>query len=110
MGASITCIIVGLIVCFFAIRNMKGDISSLHSYHRNNVKEEDVKEFGKMVGLGTLIVGVSVVLMGIFQVLSLLLNIEALVMVGTVVMFVGLIVGIVIAFYAMKKYNGGIFG
>ena len=41
---------------------------------------------------------------------SLLLNIEALVMVGTVVMFVGLIVGIVIAFYAMKKYNGSIFG
>ena len=46
---------VGIILCVIGILNMKGNISSLHSYHRNNIKEEDIKPFGKLVCLGTVL-------------------------------------------------------
>ena len=110
MAGVITTIIVGIIVCFLAIRNMKGDISTLHSYHRNNVKEEDVKPFGKMVGIGTLLCGISIIVFSILQGVTLLTENDLFTIVGTFIMFIGLAVGIAITFYAMKKYNGSIIG
>ena len=106
---SIVTLIVGALICFFGVRNMMGDISSLHSYHRSRVNPEDVKPFGKMVGLGTLLCGVGVLVMSAFSFIAALSGIDALVIVGTVLMMVGIVVGCVISFYAMKKYNGGIF-
>ena len=106
---SIVTLIVGALICFFGVRNMMGDISSLHSYHRSRVSPEDVKPFGKMVGLGTLLCGVGVLVMSAFSFIAALSGIDALVIVGTVLMMVGIVVGCVISFYAMKKYNGGIF-
>ena len=110
MAGVITTIIVGIVVCFLAIRNMKGDISSLHSYHRNNVKEEDVKPFGKLVGIGTLICGISIIVFSILQGVTLLTENDVFTIVGTFIMFAGLTGGIIITFYAMKKYNGKIIG
>ena len=110
MAGVITTIIVGIIVCFLAIRNMKGDISTLHSYHRNNVKEEDVKPFCKMVGIGTLLCGISIIIFSILQGVTLLTENDLFTIVGTFIMFIGLAVGIAITFYAMKKYNGSIIG
>ena len=110
MTGVITTIIVGIVVCFLAIRNMRGDISTLHSYHRNNVKEEDVKPFGKMIGIGTLLCGISIIIFSILQGVTLLTENDVFTIVGTFIMFAGLTVGIIITFYAMKKYNGGIFG
>ena len=106
---SIVTLIVGALICFFGVRNMMGDISSLHSYHRSRVKDEDVKPFGKLVGIGTLLCGVGVLLMSAFSFVAKMASNEALVLVGTVLMIVCLVVGSVISFYAMKKYNGGIF-
>lgn len=106
---SIVTLIVGALICFFGVKNMMGDISSLHSYHRSRVKDEDVKPFGKMVGLGTLLCGVGVLIMSAFSFIASLSGIDALVIVGTALMMVGIVVGCVISFYAMKKYNGGIF-
>ena len=106
---SIVTLIVGALICFFGVRNMMGDISSLHSYHRSRVKDEDVKPFGKLVGIGTLLCGVGVLLMSAFSLAASLSGIEAFVIVGTVLMIVCLVVGCVISFYGMKKYNGGIF-
>ena len=106
---SIVTLIVGALICFFGVKNMMGDISSLHSYHRNRVSPEDVKPFGKLVGLGTLLCGVGVLIMSAFSFIASLSGIDALVIVGTVLMMVGIVVGCVISFYAMKKYNGGIF-
>ena len=106
---SIVTLIVGALICFFGVKNMMGDISSLHSYHRSRVSPEDVKPFGKMVGLGTLLCGVGVLVMSAFSFIATLSGIDALVIVGTVLMMVGIVVGCVISFYAMKKYNGGIF-
>ena len=44
------------------IVNIKGNISTIHSYNRRRVKEEDIPKYGKTVGTGTLIIGISLVL------------------------------------------------
>lgn len=105
--AGIAVIVVGVIVAVLGIINMAGNISSLHWYHRKNVTEENVKPFGRMVGLGTLIIGVAVALYG--GVLALFAENEPVVLISTALMFVGIAVGMIITFRAMFKYNGGIF-
>jgi hypothetical protein len=109
MPEFIVCLIIGVLICFFGVRNIMGDISSLHDYHRKRVSPEDVKPFGRLVGIGNLIMGVSVVLMGVFSIVGGLYADESIVLLGTVIMAVGIVVGCAISFYAMKKYNGGIF-
>ena len=109
MPETIVTLAVGALICFFGIRNMMGDISSLHSYHKKRVKDADVKPFGRRVGFGTLICGIAVLIMGLCTYLATLLANETLVLVGTVVLIVGLVIGCIISFSAMKKYNGGIF-
>ncbi|MFR7742999.1 MAG: hypothetical protein ACLU3I_06730 [Acutalibacteraceae bacterium] len=37
------------------------EISTIHSYNRRKVKEEDVPKYGRAVGTGTLIIGVSLI-------------------------------------------------
>ena len=104
----ITAIIVGIACIVIGITNMRGNISTLHSYHRARVKEEDIIPFGKMVGLGTITVGAGVILFGILSMLGDLLAIEWLIIAATVVMIAAIVVGMGITFAAMKKYNGGI--
>ena len=104
----ITAIIVGIVCIVIGITNMRGNISTLHSYHRARVKEEDIIPFGKMVGLGTITVGAGVILFGILSMLGDLLAIEWLIIAATVVMIAAIVVGMGITFAAMKKYNGGI--
>ena len=102
-------IVVGVICIVLGIFNFKGDISSLHSYHRHRVSEQDRLAFGKLVGSGTIIIGVSIVLLGTFMILTELTGIAVFTAVGTALMIVGLGVGLGMSFYAMKKYNKGIF-
>ena len=109
MVAAIFTIIVGIVLCVISFSVMRGNISLLHSYHRNRVKEEDIKPFGKLSGLGTLVVGIAVVVYGAFILLAMLTNNETYTLIGNIPLIVGLVVGMGIAFYAMKKYNGGIF-
>lgn len=109
MAGSIITLIVGIICIVLGVSNMRGNISSLHSYHRNRVKEEDVLPFGRVVGLGTIIVGAAVIFMSVFSAISIALGNEVYSIIGTVVMFIGMAIGIGVAFYGMKKYNGGIF-
>jgi hypothetical protein len=61
--------------------------------------------FGKMVGLGTIIVGVALALNGIFSLLAYQLTISVLAIVAAVVLYAGIAVGLGISFYAMYKYN-----
>lgn len=108
MPGFVVTLAVGILICFFGVRNMMGDISSLHSYHRSRVSPEDVKPFGKLVGLGTLICGISVILMSIGTLVAELTENEIYVLIGSALLIIGIIVGCIISFYAMKKYNGGI--
>lgn len=108
MGGFAVSFIVGIICIVIGIKNMKGDISSLHSYHKNRVKEEDVLPFGRLVGMGTIIVGAAVMLFSTLSALAVALGNEVYTTIGTVVMIVGIVAGLGVAFYGMKKYNGGI--
>lgn len=109
MGAFITTAVLGVIICILGIINMSGNISSLHWYHRQRVSEENVKPFGKMVGLGTVIVGASVLSFSFFMFAFELTAAEIFSVIGAAIMLVGIAFGLAVSFYAMKKYNGGIF-
>ena len=101
--------ILGVIFIVIGVLNRKGNISSLHSYHRKRVSEEDRLPFGKIVGLGTIIIGCAMI---IFSGLSFATNIlqeELYVIIGSIILIVGLIIGLGLSFYGMIKYNKGIF-
>ena len=109
MAAFITVSGLGILISILGIINMTGNISSLHWYHRQRVTEENRKPFGKLVGLGTLIIGIAMVIFGIMFFIFEKTQIEALVVVGVVELIASIVVGMIVSFYAMKKYNGGIF-
>ncbi len=109
MVAFITIAGLGLLVSILGIINMTGNISSLHWYHRQRVTEENRKPFGKLVGLGTLIIGIALIVFGTLFFIHEYTQLLALVIIGVVQLIAGIVVGMAISFYAMRKYNGGIF-
>lgn len=101
--------IFGSLISIMGIINMSGNISSLHWYHRQRVTEENRRPFGKLVGLGTLMIGISMIIFG-----SLLFSFEKtqlsiLITIGTIVLILGIVAGLALSIYAMIKYNHGIF-
>ena len=109
METLLTCVGLGIFIMILGSINMTGNISSLHWYHRQRVTEENRKPFGKLVGLGTLIIGFAMILFGVLHFIAEKANVPALVIVGGVELVVGILVGLGISFYAMFKYNKGIF-
>ena len=109
MAAFITVSGLGILVSILGIINMRGNISTLHWYHRQRVTEENRKPFGKLVGLGTLIIGLSMIVFGILFLIFEQTQLQAFVVIGVIELIVSIIVGMFVSFYAMKKYNGGIF-
>ena len=105
----LTLIVLGIAVVILGIVNMTGNISTLHRYHRKRVSEEDIKPFGRLVGLGTVIIGVAFIIYGVLKLVSEQMQIDILLVVGTVELIVGIVVGMGLNFYAMIKYNKGIF-
>ena len=105
----ITMLVVGGICIAVGISNYKGNISSLHSYHRNRVSEADKQALGRGVGLGMLLIGGALIADGGFALVSMLTEKEIFMLIGTIVMLVGLTIGIILALYTIKKYNKGIF-
>ena len=109
MIAFITVSGLGILISVLGVINMTGNISSIHSYHRHRVTQENIKPFGKLVGLGTLLIGISMIVFGILFFIFEQTGIEALAVIAAAQLVVSLIVGMLVSFYAMKKYNGGIF-
>lgn len=58
---NLTLLVLGIFISVLGIVNIKGNISTIHSYNRRKVKEEDIPKYGKAVGTGTLIMGASLV-------------------------------------------------
>ena len=102
-------LILGVVCILLGISNMHGNISSLHSYHRHRVAEENRLPFGRLVGLGTIIIGASFMVFNAFSYISVLTENEIYMIIGSAIMIAGIIVGLIISFYAMIKYNKGIF-
>ena len=105
----IVAFLVGVIFIVLGISNMRGNISSLHSYHRHRVSEEDRIPFGKQVGLGTMIVGIGIIIFSVLSAVTLYTENNIFTLIGTAVLIVGIVVGLIISFKAMIKYNKGIF-
>ncbi len=109
MAVNIVTFLVGVVCIVLGISNMRGNISSLHSYHRSRVSEEDRIPFGKQVGLGTIIVGIGIIVFSVLSFVTLYTENDIFILVGTAILIIGIILGLVISFRAMIKYNKGIF-
>ena len=109
MGDVIGPVILGIIISILGISNMKGNISSLHWYHRQRVSPDDVMPFGKRVGLGTLIIGIAIIVFGLFSLITYLTEIEVYTIIGAALLTPAVIVGLGLSLYAIIKYNKGLF-
>lgn len=101
--------IIGALCIVLGVLNMRGNVSSIHAYHRRRVSQEDLLSFGRGVGLGTVIAGGSIILWGAFFALSQAFEGAWLTITGAAVLIVGLVVGLGISLYTIIKYNKGIF-
>lgn len=98
---NIALLILGIFISVIGIVNMTGNISTIHSYNRRKVKEEDVPKDGRAVGTGTLIIGVSLIAAFVTTFWS-----------ETAMSFIvipALVIGLGFILYAQFKYNKGIF-
>ena len=109
MSGNIVAFLVGVVCIFIGISNMRGNISTLHSYHRHRVSEDDRIPFGKQVGWGTVIVGIGISIFSVLSTVTLYTENNIFILIGTVVLIVGIIIGLIMSFKAMIKYNKGIF-
>ena len=107
---AVTGILVGVICLIIGIQNIRGNISMLHSYHINNIKEENKAPFGKAVGKGMIIIAVSLIVYGALYIPAELTQEGVYLTVGNIVLTAGLIAGLGICLYAIKKYNKSIIG
>ena len=98
---NIALVILGIFISVIGIVNMTGNISTIHTYNRRKVKEEDVPKYGRAVGTGTLIIGVSLIAAFVTTFWS-----------ETAMSFIvipALVIGLGFILYAQFKYNKGIF-
>ena len=109
MAGNIVTFLVGVVFIVLGISNMRGNISTLHSYHRHRVSEEDRIPFGKQVGLGTMIIGIGIIIFSVLSTVTLYTENNIFILIGTAVLIVGIVAGLIISFKAMIKYNKGIF-
>ncbi len=109
MTENVMIIIFGALISVLGVINMTGNISSLHSYHRKRVSEADRKPFGRLVGLGTLLIGASILTNGVLTLVYEKTQLAIYTFIGTAIVIAGIIAGLIITFIAMIKYNKGIF-
>ena len=98
---NIALLILGIFISVIGIVNMTGNISTIHSYNRRKVREEDVPKYGRAVGTGTLIIGVSLIAAFVTTFWS-----------ETAMSFIvipAIVIGLGFILYAQFKYNKGIF-
>ena len=98
---NIMLLILGVFISVMGIVNIKGNISTIHSYNRRKVKEEDIPKYGKAVGTGTLIIGISLVL-------GFIVSFWSEEIMGFIIL-PAVIVGLGFMLYGHIKYNKGIF-
>ena len=109
MVEGIVTAVVGIICIVIGIFNRKGHLEMLHSYHRERVTEENKLPFGKLVGAGMIVMGSGLIAFGGASAVTFFTEKGIFTTVGIAVMAVGMVVGLGLAFYAMIKYNKGIF-
>ena len=109
MPENLASIIIGCICIVIGILNTKGNLGSLHAYHRKRVREQDLLPFGRTVGAGTICCGAGMLLYGVLGLIAKVATQDMYMWIGTVLLGICLAVGLLLSFYAMFKYNKGIF-
>ena len=99
---SLFAVLVGLLLIGLGIVNMRGNISTIHWYHRTRIREEDKLHYGKWVGGGTVVIGCGVACAALRELLIAWESAELIVLPA-------LIIGFAMILYAQFKYNGGLF-
>ena len=102
--------LVGLAVIFLGVLAFKGNVKYLHSYHVKRVTEENKKPFCLLVGIGHTIIGLFIIIANVFTTIAFVKGASAtFTTLSNVIALAGLVIGFAICFYAMIKYNKGIF-
>ena len=109
MTSALMPVLLGVLIIGLGISNMKGNIASIHWYHRKRVTEADRVPFGKAVGLGTVIMGAGIAVFGCLNFAAEKTQNHLFLIIGSVIVVAAIIVGLAISFWAMIKYNKGIF-
>ena len=109
MDSFLFLILLGALITVIGIRNLKGDVASLHRYHRRRVSEEDRLPFGRKIGTGTVIIGVAVIAKACLQFAAEKMETQLPDTIGTVLLIAGLAAGFAFILYAMIRYNRGVF-
>lgn len=94
-------LILGVFLSVLGVVNIKGNISTIHSYNRRKVKEEDIPQYGKAVGTGTVIMGASLILAYFVT----FWNETAI----DYIILPAITIGLAFVLYGQIKYNHGIF-
>ena len=105
----IIAILLGAVCIVLGVLNALGKVSMLHAYHRKRVSPEDMPAFARLVGIGTILCGAGILMMGIFTTLASALGAPIYETVGSGILIAAVVVGLGISFFAMIKYNKGIF-
>lgn len=95
-------LIFGALIVGLGILNFKGNISSIHWYNRRKVTKENKKQYGKYIGIGTIIIGSSLIINSILQ---MIFELE----IFYCIIVIGIVVGLGFILYSQIKYNKGIF-
>lgn len=94
--------LIGIVLIALGIVNLKGNVSTIHWYHRRKVAESDVPKYGRCMGIGTALIGISLIASALLEIIFRSAVFDWII-VG------GIVVGIAVMLYAQFKYNKGIF-
>ncbi len=106
MAVNIPMLILGILIVFIGVENIKGNIASIHWYNRTRITEETRHKYGKLVGIGTIIIAGGLIFSAV---LNMLVKMNVAVLIGGAITLITVIVGIAFILYAQIKYNKGIF-
>ena len=106
MAVNIPMLILGILMVFIGIENVKGNIASIHWYNRRRITEETRPKYGKLMGIGTLVIAGGLIFSAV---LNMIVKMNIAVLIGSAITLITVIVGIAFILYAQFKYNKGIF-
>ena len=106
MAVNIPMLILGILMVFIGIENVKGNIASIHWYNRRRITEETRPKYGKLMGIGTLVIAGGLIFSAV---LNMIIKMNIAVLIGGAITLITVIVGIAFILYAQFKYNKGIF-
>ena len=99
-------LVIGILLIPHGIMNIKGNISSIHWYNRTRITEETRPKYGKLMGIGTVVISTGLIISAI---INILLDADIAITISGGITLISVILGVGFMLYAQIKYNKGIF-